>query len=62
MMTDLAGLLTIVDEFLRSSDEVTALLERFMAARGEQHAGSRTSLIIDWAAIGTERRLNHFLG
>ena len=30
MMTDLAELLTVVDEFLRSSDEVTALLERFL--------------------------------
>jgi hypothetical protein len=34
MMTDLADLLTVLDEFLRSSHEVTALLERFLAGRG----------------------------
>jgi hypothetical protein len=34
MMTDLADLLTVLDEFLRSSHEVTALLERFFAGRG----------------------------
>jgi hypothetical protein len=34
MMTDLADLLTVFDEFLRSSQEVTALLERFLAGRG----------------------------
>jgi hypothetical protein len=33
-MTDLADLLTVLDEFLRSSHEVTALLERFLAGRG----------------------------
>jgi hypothetical protein len=30
---------------------VTALLERFLAGRGEQHASSRASLIIDWASF-----------
>ena len=34
MMTDLADLLTVLGEFLRSSHEVTALLERFLAGRG----------------------------
>jgi len=34
MMTDLADLLTVLDEFLRSSHEVTVLLERFLAGRG----------------------------
>ena len=47
MMTDLADLLTVLDEFLRSSHEVTALLERFLAGRGEHHAGSRASLLTD---------------
>jgi len=51
VMTDLAELLTVLDEFLRSSQEVTALLERFLAARGEQHPGSRAGLIIDWASF-----------
>jgi hypothetical protein len=34
MRTDLAGLLAVLDEFLRSSHEVTVLLERFLAGRG----------------------------
>jgi hypothetical protein len=51
-MTDLADLLTVLDEFLRSSQEVTALLlERFLAGRGEPHAGYHASLLIDWASF-----------
>jgi hypothetical protein len=51
MMTDLAELLTVLDEFLRSSQEVTALLERFLAERAEQHPGYHASLLIDWASF-----------
>ncbi|MGD0246842.1 MAG: hypothetical protein ABSB59_41830 [Streptosporangiaceae bacterium] len=51
MMTDLADLLTVLDEFLRSSEEVTAFLERFLAGRGGQHPGYHASLLIDWAAF-----------
>jgi hypothetical protein len=59
MMTDLAELLTVLDEFLRSSDETTALLERFLAGRGEQHPGYHASLLIDWASFtaASHRRL-----
>ena len=59
MMTDLADLLTVLDEFLRSSQEVTALLERFLAASGERHAGYHASLLIDWASFtaASHRRL-----
>lgn len=39
------------NEFLRSCEEVTALLERFLAGRGGQHAGSRAGLFIDWASF-----------
>jgi hypothetical protein len=58
-MTDLAELLTVLDEFLRSSQEVTALLERFLAGRGEQHPGYHASLLIDWASFtaASHRRL-----
>ena len=59
MMTDLADLLTVLDEFLRSSQEVTALLERFLAGRAEPHAGYHASLLIDWASFtpASHRRL-----
>ena len=55
MMTDLADLLTVLDEFLRSSQEVTTLLERFLTARGERHPGYRASLLIDWASFTAAR-------
>jgi hypothetical protein len=59
-MTDLADLLTILDEFLRSSEEVTVLLARFLAGRGEQHPGYHASLLIDWASFtaGRHRQLS----
>jgi hypothetical protein len=49
MTADLAELLTVLDEFLHSSEEVTALPERFLAGCGEQHPGYHASLLIDWA-------------
>jgi len=51
MMTDLAELLAVLDEFLSSSQEVTALLERFLAGRGERRAGYHAGLLIDWASF-----------
>jgi hypothetical protein len=54
-MTDLAELIVLLDEFLRSSEEVTALLTAFLAARGEQHPGYHASLLIDWASFTAAR-------
>ena len=54
-MTDLAELLTILDEFLRSSEEVTTLLTRFLTGHGEQHPGYHASLLIDWASFTAAR-------
>jgi hypothetical protein len=51
MMTDLAELLTVLDEFLRSSQEVTVLLERFLAARAGEQPGCHAGLLIDWASF-----------
>lgn len=39
-LSDLAELLTVIDEFLRSSEEVTDLLTRFPAGGGEQPPGA----------------------
>ena len=43
-MADLAGLLTTLDAFLRSSAEVPALLAAFLAVRGEQHPGNMRNI------------------
>jgi hypothetical protein len=55
MMTNLAELLTVLDEFLRSSQEVTVLLERFLAGRGGQHPGYHAGLLIDWTSFTAGR-------
>jgi hypothetical protein len=55
MMADLAELLTILDEFLRSGQEVNALLERFLAARAGQQPGYHAGLLIDWASFTAAR-------
>lgn len=59
MMTHLADLLTVLDQFLRSSQEVTALLERFLTERANQHPGYHASLLIDWTSFtaASHRRL-----
>jgi hypothetical protein len=43
--------LTVLDEFLRSSQELTALLERFLAGRGGHHPGYHVGLLIDWTSF-----------